>query len=231
LLKGGTLSVQNGGMIEMEFILGLGTISYSDKTMDLDSKNSTSANLKLQADATDTEVWNVLKQGQSQALHLFYERYSSLVYRLAFRVLGNSQEAEDLTQDIFLTLWRSRNYDPNRGSLGSYLTTLTRSRAIDKLRSRGTQTKFLQRWSQLMVTESSSPSPFEAASLSQRSEQLKAAIAQLPASQRQVLEMAYFEGMSQSEIAKQLETPLGTVKSWCRQGLLNLRKNLQNFID
>jgi RNA polymerase sigma-70 factor (ECF subfamily) len=231
LLKGGTLSVQNGGMIEMESILGLGTISYSDKTMDLDSKNSTSANLKLQADATDTEVWNVLKQGQSQALHLFYERYSSLVYRLAFRVLGNSQEAEDLTQDIFLTLWRSRNYDPNRGSLGSYLTTLTRSRAIDKLRSRGTQTKFLQRWSQLMVTESSSPSPFEAASLSQRSEQLKAAIAQLPASQRQVLEMAYFDGMSQSEIAKQLETPLGTVKSWCRQGLLNLRKNLQNFID
>lgn len=215
----------------MEFILGLGTISYSDKTMDLDSKNSTSANLKLQADATDTEVWNVLKQGQSQALQILYERYSSLVYRLAFRVLGNSQEAEDLTQDIFLTLWRSRNYDPNRGSLGSYLTTLTRSRAIDKLRSRGTQVKFLQRWSQLMVTESSSPSPFEAASLSQRSEQVKAAIAQLPASQRQVLEMAYFDGMSQSEIAKQLETPLGTVKSWCRQGLLNLRKNLQNFID
>ena len=215
----------------MEFILGLGAISYSDKTMDLDSKNSPSANLKLQEDATDAEVWNVLKQGQSQALHLFYERYSSLVYRLAFRVLGNSQEAEDLTQDIFLILWRTRNYDPNRGSLGSYLTTLTRSRAIDKLRSRGTQVKFLQRWSQLMVTESSSPSPFEAASLSQRSEQLKAAIAQLPASQRQVLEMAYFEGMSQSEIAKQLETPLGTVKSWCRQGLLNLRKNLQNFID
>jgi RNA polymerase sigma-70 factor (ECF subfamily) len=218
-------------MIEMESILGLDAISYSAKTMDLDSKNSASANLKLQADATDAEVWNVLKQGQSQALQILYERYSSLVYRLAFRVLGNSQEAEDLTQDIFLTLWRSRNYDPNRGSLGSYLTTLTRSRAIDKLRSRGTQTKFLQRWSQLMVTESSSPSPFEAASLSQRSEQLKAAIAQLPASQRQVLEMAYFAGMSQSEIAKQLETPLGTVKSWCRQGLLNLRKNLQNFID
>ena len=215
----------------MESILGLDAISYSAKTMDLDSKNSASANLKLQADATDAEVWNVLKQGQSQALQILYERYSSLVYRLAFRVLGNSQEAEDLTQDIFLTLWRSRNYDPNRGSLGSYLTTLTRSRAIDKLRSRGTQTKFLQRWSQVMVTESSSPSPFEAASLSQRSEQLKAAIAQLPASQRQVLEMAYFEGMSQSEIAKQLETPLGTVKSWCRQGLLNLRKNLQNFID
>ena len=215
----------------MESILRLCAISYSSKTMDLNSKNSASTNLKLQADATDTEVWNVLKQGQSQALHLFYERYSSLVYRLAFRVLGYSQEAEDLTQDIFLTLWRTRNYDPNRGSLGSYLTTLTRSRAIDKLRSRGTQIKFLQQWSQLMVTESSSPSPFEAASLSQRSEQVKAAIAQLPTSQRQVLEMAYFDGMTQSEIAKQLETPLGTVKSWCRQGLLNLRKNLQNFID
>ena len=215
----------------MESILGLSAISYSAKTMNLDSKKSISANFKLQTDATDAEVWTILKQGQSQALQLLYERYSTLVYRLALRILGNAQEAEDLTQDIFLMLWRSRNYDPNRGSLGSYLTTLTRSRAIDKLRSRGTQIKFLQRWSQLMITESSSPSPLETASLSQRSEKVQAAIAQLPASQRQVLEMAYFEGMSQSEIAKKLETPLGTVKSWSRQGLLNLRKNLQNFID
>jgi RNA polymerase sigma-70 factor (ECF subfamily) len=218
-------------MLKMGSVLSLGAISYSAKTMDLDSKNSVSANLKLQADATDAEVWTFLKKGQSQALQLFYARYSTLVYRLAFRILGNFQEAEDLTQDIFLLLWRNRNYDPNRGSLGSYLTTLTRSRAIDKLRSRGTQIKFLQRWSQLMMTESSSPSPFETASLGQRSEKVKSAIAQLPASQRQVLEMAYFDGLSQSEIAKKLETPLGTVKSWSRQGLLNLRKNLQNFID
>ena len=189
------------------------------------------ANHNLQADATDVEVWNALKDGQSQALQIFYDRYSTLVYRLAIRILANPQEAEDLTQEIFLSLWRSHKYNPSRGSLSSFLTTMTRSRAIDKLRSRGTQIKFLQKWSQMMKTESSSPSPFEMASLTQRSEQVKAALAQLPSSQRQVLEMAYFDGFSQSEIAKRLDTPLGTIKSWSRQGLLNLRKNLQNFID
>jgi RNA polymerase sigma-70 factor (ECF subfamily) len=83
----------------------------------------------------------------------------------------------------------------------------------------------------MITTESSSPSPFEMASLSQRSEQVQAALAQLPSSQRQVLEMAYFDGFSQSEIAKKLATPLGTIKTWSRQGLLNLREKLQNLID
>jgi RNA polymerase sigma-70 factor (ECF subfamily) len=199
--------------------------------MDLDSTNFLSSKPDLRADATDTEVWQALKTGESQALRIIYERYSSLVYRLALRILTNAQEAEDLAQEIFLILWRNRSYDPRRGSLSSYLTTLTRSRAIDKLRSRGTQVKFLQRWGQMIAPESSSTSPLEMASLSQRSEQVKTAIAQLPANQRQVLEMAYFEGLSQSEIAKKLETPLGTVKSWSRQGLLALRKNLHNLID
>jgi RNA polymerase sigma-70 factor (ECF subfamily) len=199
--------------------------------MDLDSTNFLSSKPDLRADATDTEVWQALKTGESQALRIIYERYSSLVYRLALRILTNAQEAEDLAQEIFLTLWRNRGYDPRRGSLTSYLTTLTRSRAIDKLRSRGTQLKFLQRWGQMIAPESLSTSPLEMASLSQRSEQVKTAIAQLPANQRKVLEMAYFEGLSQSEIAKKLETPLGTVKSWSRQGLLALRKNLHNLID
>lgn len=198
--------------------------------MDFDSTDSVSIPPNLRDDATDAEVWAALKVGQSHALPILYKRYSTLVYRLALRILTHPQEAEDLTQEIFLTLWRNQAYNPNRGSLSSFLTTMTRSRAIDKLRSRGTQLKFLQRWGQLMTVESSS-SPFETASLRQRSEQVKAALAQLPDSQRQVLAMAYFDGLSQSEIAKQLDTPLGTVKSWSRQGLLNLRKNLQNFID
>ncbi|MBV8887304.1 MAG: sigma-70 family RNA polymerase sigma factor, partial [Chroococcidiopsidaceae cyanobacterium CP_BM_RX_35] len=116
-----------------------------------------------------------------------------------------------------------------RGSLGSFLTTLTRSRAIDKLRSRGTNLKFLQRWNQMIVIETP-PTPFDIASLNQRSQYVRDALAKLPEKQRQVLEMAYYDGLSQSEIAKQLETPLGTVKTWARQGLLNLRKNLQDFV-
>lgn len=215
----------------MESILSLRTALYFAQPMDLDSTDSVFSNSNVAAKATDAEVWQALKAGQSQALRIIYERYASLVYRLALRILTNAQEAEDLTQEIFLNLWRNRGYDPLRGSLSSYLTTLTRSRAIDKLRSRGTQLKFLQRWGQMITPESSTLSPLEMASLSQRSEQVKTAIAQLPANQRQVLEMAYFEGFSQSEIAKKLETPLGTVKSWSRQGLLTLRKNLHNLID
>ena len=147
------------------------------------------------------------------------------------RILTNPQEAEDLTQEIFLNLWRSGSYNPSRGSLSSFLTTLTRSRAIDKLRSRGTNLKFIQRWSQMIVNETSSLTPFESAALSQRSHQVRQALTQLPEKQRQVLEMAYYEGLSQSEIAAQLGIPLGTIKTWSRQGLLNLRKNLRDFIE
>ena len=181
---------------------------------------------------TDEELVRAMAAGNSSALGILYDRYSSLVYRLALRILENPQEAEDLTQEIFLNLWRSGSYNPSRGSLGSFLTTLTRSRAIDKLRSRGSNLKFIQRWSQMMISEEiSSPTPFESASLSQRSHHVRNALAQLPEKQRQVLELAYYEGLSQSEIAARLSIPLGTIKSWSRQGLLNLRKNLRDFIE
>lgn len=180
---------------------------------------------------SDEELIQALKAGQSSALGILYDRYASLVYRLALRILTNPQEAEDLTQEIFLNLWRSGSYNPSRGSLSSFLTTLTRSRAIDKIRSRGTNLKFIQRWSQMMVNETSSLTPFESAALSQRSHQVRQALTQLPEKQRQVLEMAYYEGLSQSEIAAQLGIPLGTIKTWSRQGLLNLRKNLRDFIE
>ncbi len=200
--------------------------AYYSKLMDIDSTSSPTEKVL----PTDAEVFRALKAGQSEAIGILYDRYASLVYRLSLKILANYQEAEDLTQEIFLTFWRSNTYNPVRGSLSSYLTTLTRSRAIDKIRSRGTKLKFLQRWGQMMKTETPSNTPFEAASLSQRSHQVHSALAQLPANHRQVLEMAYYDGLSQSEIAKKLDIPLGTIKTWSRQGLLNLRKNLQDFI-
>ncbi len=215
----------------MEATIRLGISPYFPAPMELNSVNSIPRPRPLSAESTDSEVWQALLSGTPQALQLFYERYGTLVYRLALRILTNPQEAEDLTQDIFLTLWRKRNYNPARGSVSSFLTVMTRSRAIDKLRGRSTQVKFLQRWQQIISTESHSSTPFESASLTQRSERVNHALSQLPETQRRVLEMAYFEGLSQSEIAKRLDAPLGTVKSWSRQGLLKLRKQLQNFID
>lgn len=178
----------------------------------------------------DTELVQALKDGQSSALGILYDRYGRLVYGLALRILNNPQEAEDLTQEIFLVLWRSNTYNPARGSLSSFLTTMTRSRAIDKLRSRGTSLKFLDRWRRNMTAETAPNSPFEQASLSERSQRVRNALAQLSEDQRQVLEMAYYQGLSQSEIAQQLDLPLGTVKTRSRLGLLKLRQTLEDFI-
>ncbi|HEY9631769.1 MAG TPA: sigma-70 family RNA polymerase sigma factor [Coleofasciculaceae cyanobacterium] len=178
----------------------------------------------------DTELYQALKAGQSSALGILYDRYGRLVYGLALHILKNPQEAEDLTQEIFLALWRSNTYNPDRGSLSSFLTTMTRSRAIDKLRSRGTNLKFLDRWRRTMTSETLSTTPFEQASYAERSEQVRDALAQLSENQRQVLEMVYYQGLSQSEIAQQLNLPLGTVKTRSRLGLLKLKQTLKDFI-
>jgi RNA polymerase sigma-70 factor (ECF subfamily) len=108
--------------------------------------------------------------------------------------------------------------------------TMTRSRAIDKLRSRGTSLKFLNRWGHIFPTETAGNTPFEAASAAERSQQIKAALAELSDSQRQVLEMLYYEGLTQAEISQQLNIPLGTVKTRSRLGLVKLRQALEDFI-
>ncbi|WP_225913720.1 sigma-70 family RNA polymerase sigma factor [Leptolyngbya ohadii] len=179
---------------------------------------------------TDLELLNAVKRGQVECLGILYDRYARLVYGLAFRILENAEEAEDVTQDVFLTLWRQDAYNPSRGSLSSFLTTMTRSRSIDKLRARGTKQRFLQRWQSLVRTESAPASPLETVSVQERSERVREALSQLPDTERQVLEIAYYEGLSQSEISERLQVPLGTVKSRSRQGLLKLRRTLQDYL-
>ena len=181
-------------------------------------------------DVTDGELIENLRAGNTAALGQIYDRYSRLVYGLALRILSNQQEAEDLTQEIFLKFYQRGKYDPTRGSLASYLTTLTRSRAIDRLRSRSNRQQILTRWRQDMFkTESNLPA--DQVLLQHRRERVQFALSQLSDIQRQVLELAYYEGLSQSEIAKRLERPLGSVKSWARKGLLKLRDQLGEVSD
>ena len=182
---------------------------------------------KWQAAMTDADLIEALRSGDTKELGLLYDRYGGLVYGLAMRILGNLHEAEDLTQEIFLKLHQGGTYNPRRGSLATYLTTLTRSRAIDRLRSRSNRRQILTRW-QCDMANSSSNLPVEQLSLQERREQVRQALAQLSDSQRQVLELSYYEGLSQSEIAQRLQKPLGTVKSWARKGLLNLRDRLKD---
>ncbi|MGB3308765.1 MAG: sigma-70 family RNA polymerase sigma factor [Nodosilinea sp.] len=174
---------------------------------------------------SDADLWLALKAGQTSALGSLYDRHSGLVYGIALKVLGQAQEAEDLTQDIFVKLTRSTAYDPQRGSFRTYLAILTRSRAIDRLRSRQSARDSVARLQ--AGDQPQMPTPADALAQRERSEEVRAALAQLSASQQQILRLAYYDGLSQATIAEQLDTPLGTVKTHSRRGLLKLRQILQ----
>ncbi|MTJ51219.1 sigma-70 family RNA polymerase sigma factor [Anabaena sp. UHCC 0253] len=177
--------------------------------------------------STDEALFMALKNGDSSALSVLFNRHGRLVYGLALKILADSQEAEDLTQEIFLTLWRKASSNPDCRFFVRYLVTVTRSRAIDKLRARTRQLKLVERWGQTMTNEATPEStPVEQASFAERAERIYNALAQLPEKQRQVIELAYNQGLSQSEIAKQIDIPLGTVKTCTRQGLLKLKRIL-----
>ncbi len=180
-------------------------------------------------EATDSELLRWLKAGYSAALTVLYQRYVRLIYTVAMRILDNPQEAEDLTQEIFVTFWQKHTYDPKRGSLSSYLCLLTRSRALDRRRSKGSYHRFLERYQQA-DSGISSASPFEQVSNQEREQTVQRALQELPEAQRQILEMAYYGGLSQTEIAQRLQLPLGTVKTRSRQGLLKLRRLLGGIL-
>ncbi len=177
--------------------------------------------------ATDEALFVALKNGDSSALSVLFNRHGRLVYGLALKILADSQEAEDLTQEIFLTLWRKASSNPDCRFFVRYLVTIARSRAIDKLRARNRQLKLVERWGQTMANKATPElTPFEQASFAERSGRIYNALSQLPEKQRQVIELAYNQGLSQSEIAKQIDIPLGTVKTCTRQGLLKLKRIL-----
>ena len=166
-----------------------------------------------------------LWEGDLSALGILYDRYGSLVYGIAMKGLRRVGEAEDLTQEIFLSLMRTRSYSPTRGSLASYLTTLTRSRVIDRLRAQTTRHKYWNQWHQNQSSVDSA-TPMKHITQQEKRTIVRQALATLKTQQREVLELSYYEGQSQRDIAERLGVPLGTVKSWARRGLLQLRKQL-----
>jgi RNA polymerase sigma-70 factor, ECF subfamily len=176
---------------------------------------------------TDADLFLRMQNGETHALAVLYDRHAALVYGIAWRLLANTSEAEDLTQDIFLMLSKKSAYDPQRGSLRTYLSILTRSRALDRLRTRTRRRQV----SYQVVNEQeqvSSGNPIEEALQLERSQEVLEALEQLSTEEREVLQMAYYQGLSQTEIATRLSTALGTVKSRTRRGLLKLRQALTN---
>ncbi|MEM6426435.1 MAG: sigma-70 family RNA polymerase sigma factor [Cyanobacteria bacterium P01_D01_bin.128] len=170
----------------------------------------------------------LLWQGDLAAMEVLYDRYGRLVYSLALKGLAQVAEAEDLTQEVFLTLMRTRAYTPNRGSLASYLTTLTRSRVIDRLRAQSRRQKYQNHWHRHQPAANLT-TPMQHLTQAENRALVRQALSTLHPQQRQVLEMGYYEGLSHSDIATRLGVPLGTVKSWARRGLLKLRQQLSDL--
>lgn len=174
---------------------------------------------------SDADLLASLRAGQVEALRTLYQRYGRLVYTLSRRILHSDEEAEEITQDVFITLWKKDTYQADRGSLSRYLMVLTRSRSIDKLRSQTSHRQRLHKWHLMMAN--AAPTPLDMATLDERGERTRQALEHLSEQERQIIEIAYYEGFSQSQIAQRLNIPLGTVKSRSRQALRKLRQTLE----
>ncbi len=151
-----------------------------------------------------------------------YDRYSAVVYSVALRVLTDTGAAEDVLQEVFMQLWRNPGlFDSSRGNLGPWLAVITRNRSIDALRKRRPETDLGD------VVVSVDQDLAGEAERSIAMEKVRAVLGGMVPSQRSALEMAYFEGLSHSEISQKTGEPLGTIKTRIRSGLLALRKALQ----
>jgi len=175
----------------------------------------------------DSDLARRLKAREPQALSQLYDRYGRIAYSLIFRVVRNPAVAEDLVQETFLRVWnRAQSFDDQRGALGSWVLTVARNRAIDYLRSIDGRMSA----GALELDRAENPSLFsgwdDGILSMDRTRRLKSAFEKLSQNQRLVIEMAYYEGLSQTEMADRLKQPLGTVKTWVRSALKVLREEL-----
>jgi len=178
----------------------------------------------------DEELMQRLVYRDLWAFRALYDRYGNLVYSAALRVVRDAQVAEDMVQEIFLRIWRKPDsYVAQRGRFVTWLTSVTRNRAVDEIRSRGRRFRYETASPEEQERELPAPDtndPALSAELADQRRLILAALAQIPMEQRQIIELAYFGGLTQQEIAERLSQPLGTVKTRIRLGMQKLRAAL-----
>ena len=184
-----------------------------------------SANTAVSPDAT--LVRRLLQQDVS-AFEQLYDRHSRAVYGLILRILQQAGTAEEVVQDVFLQLWRNaEHYDESRGPFLPWLLTLARNRALDTLRLKSERQRRREEQTEELPPVVTAPEFEKQLDEKRRAEKVRALIGALQPQQKRAIELAYFEGLSHSEIAEKMREPLGTVKSWIRNGLLRLKEELQ----
>lgn len=165
----------------------------------------------------DAEIVIPLQEGRPEAIEVMYDRYAGLAYGLALRIVGDPGRAEDVVQEVLVSVWRKPDrYDPARGSFRTWLMTLVRNRSIDSLRGTWRRQGGDMELGDDLQDLSGHSDPWPAVALSLERDVLREALASLPADQRQAVELAHYGGLSHSEIATKLGLPLGTVKGRLR---------------
>ena len=169
-------------------------------------------------------------QGDQAALATLYDRTSPQVYGFVLKILDNREAAEEVTLDVYTQVWRqAHTYDETRGTPGSWLMTLARTRAIDRFRSGAAERGRLNPLDTVELMASEDNTPEQDMAGQERRRYVQQAVALLTAEQRQAIALAYFYGLSQSEIADKLQLPLGTVKTRIRLGMIKLREALAPY--
>jgi RNA polymerase sigma-70 factor (ECF subfamily) len=182
------------------------------------------------AEREDLELHRRMSAGDRGAFDELYRRYSSIAYGLAYRVTGQRIIAQDVIQEAFLALWRAPEaFDPTRGAFRSFFLSLVHHRAVDAVRREERMRARHERAANLepLVSEDPAESVADEDLVQRRRREVREALADLPAEQRHVLEMAYLDGMTQVRIAEELSVPLGTVKTRTFAALRKLRRALE----
>ncbi len=194
--------------------------------------DSERARARKAAAAEDRRLLEEIVARRPEALSTLYDRYSGLLLALAHRVLGDLSEAEEILQEAFLQVWnQASRYDPARSSVSTWLVLITRSRAIDRLRSRRVAERTVAAAEKEDRRAHASPEALGTVLRQERRGRLRQEMGRLPPEQRQVLELAFYRGMTQSEIASETGIPLGTVKTRTLLAIKKLRKALEGELE
>lgn len=180
----------------------------------------------------DAELLQRIAQRDRQAFSQLYDRYCGVLYSTAIRILNNPEEASDVLQDVFVQIWeKAGSYDSKLGKPFNWALTLTRNKAIDRLRALKRRYSFIEEVIQEFAEGGNPRSMWNDEFMtSERASLIRAAVETLPLEQRQAIEMAFLGGMTQNEISQTLKQPLGTVKARIRRGMLKLRDSLKELL-
>lgn len=193
------------------------------------SQQYSESNSSQTNDLTDEALISAIAGGAVWAMEPLYQRYSRILYSLAYRMVSDHQVAEDLIQEAFLSVWRrATSYSPQSGAVRSWLVSIVHHRTIDYLRAVRRRSSMKETtWEEVEQDERMAfPDVWEEAWRSVQSAQVRAALMNIPTEQRMVIELAYFQGWTHSEISEGCQIPLGTVKARMRLGLQHLKREL-----